>query len=118
MKPDLSKLVCVYDAGKSVVHRGARTDDGRPVLLKSLRQTFPSKASLAELRHEHRILGMLGELCIRSVLPALGLHEHDWPATAGHRGRRRRQPEDFACRGPLGQAGFSRASDRDHRRAR
>ncbi|MFO7565184.1 MAG: AAA family ATPase [Enhygromyxa sp.] len=77
MHPDFAKLECVYDAGKTVVHRGARDEAGRPVVLKSLRASFPSQRRLDELRHEHRVLTHLAELGVEGVIRSRGLFEHD-----------------------------------------
>jgi hypothetical protein len=53
---DFSQLECIYDAGRTSVYRGAALADGTPVVLKTLRQAFPSPRVLRALRHEHRLL--------------------------------------------------------------
>ncbi|MEM1415185.1 MAG: AAA family ATPase, partial [Myxococcota bacterium] len=75
MLPELSDLEVIYDAGRTTVYRGAKDEAGAPIVLKALRQAFPSQASLAELRHEHRILERLAAASTPGVVRSHGLHD-------------------------------------------
>ncbi|MCP4690886.1 MAG: AAA family ATPase, partial [Desulfobacterales bacterium] len=49
----------IYESRNSVVHRGRRESDGRPVILKMLRQDFPSPERIARFRREYEIAGAM-----------------------------------------------------------
>ena len=77
MKADFDRLDNVYDAGKTAVYRGAMDDANNRVVLKVLRENFPSEASREELRHEHRILTQLAELGVEGAIRTHGLTDND-----------------------------------------
>lgn len=74
MRFDFAQLECIFDAGRTSVYRGATLDDGTPVVLKTVRQAFPSPRVLRALRHEHR---MLSQIDVPGVAKTYGLHEQD-----------------------------------------
>ena len=49
----------IYDGAKTVVYRGERIDDGRKVIIKCLKQQYPSLAELAQYRNQYIITNNL-----------------------------------------------------------
>jgi serine/threonine protein kinase len=60
----------IHEGTATVVHRGRRNDDGANVVLKILKEEYPSTREIARLRHEHAILA---ELQIAGVVKTYGL---------------------------------------------
>ncbi len=46
----------VYEGSKTVVYRGQRESDSKPVILKCLKKEFPSLQELALFRHQYAIV--------------------------------------------------------------
>ncbi|WP_437567104.1 trifunctional serine/threonine-protein kinase/ATP-binding protein/sensor histidine kinase [Sorangium sp. So ce542] len=64
----------IYESGNSVVYRGRRAGDGRPVVLKLLRSDYPSQTELTRYRHEYAVLRNLEA---PGVVRALDLCRHE-----------------------------------------
>ncbi|XXX73135.1 ATP-binding sensor histidine kinase [Sorangium sp. So ce134] len=64
----------IYESGNSLVYRGRRASDGRPVILKLLRSDYPSPTELTRYRHEYAVLSNLEA---PGVVRALDLCRHE-----------------------------------------
>ncbi|WP_437807404.1 trifunctional serine/threonine-protein kinase/ATP-binding protein/sensor histidine kinase [Sorangium sp. So ce1078] len=64
----------IYESGNSLVYRGRRAGDERPVILKLLRSDYPSQTELTRYRHEYAVLRNLDA---PGVVRALDLCRHE-----------------------------------------
>ncbi|KYG00480.1 protein kinase [Sorangium cellulosum] len=64
----------IYESENSVVYRGRRAGDGRPVVLKLLRSDYPSPTELTRYKHEYAVLRNLEA---PGVVRALDLCRHE-----------------------------------------
>ncbi len=62
----------LYKGNNSLVYRGQRESDKRPVILKLLNKTYPSPVELARFNHEFRIPGLLN---LKGVIQVHGLEK-------------------------------------------
>ena len=53
--PDFRISKCIYESQKSLVYRGVRESDRLPVVLKVLKQDYPSMSELSRYRQEYAI---------------------------------------------------------------
>ncbi|MEO1399737.1 MAG: AAA family ATPase [Cyanobacteria bacterium J06635_1] len=54
---DITELI--YAGTRSLIYRGIRQVDGRPVVLKTLAATYPTLGAIANLKHEYEVLSGL-----------------------------------------------------------
>ena len=57
--PGYRELVCIYESTNSLVFRSRRVSDGLPVVLKLLKDDFPSPDELVRYRQEYKIVSLL-----------------------------------------------------------
>jgi serine/threonine protein kinase len=57
--PDYSVSACIHESPKSLVYRGIRESDGLPVVMKVLREDYPSTEELSRYQQEYAILQSL-----------------------------------------------------------
>lgn len=53
--PGYQILHPIYNGSRTLVYRGIRLSDQRPVVIKLLRSEYPTIASLIEFRNQYRI---------------------------------------------------------------
>ncbi|MGB3405575.1 MAG: AAA family ATPase [Microcoleaceae cyanobacterium] len=66
-------LDLIHQGAKSLVHRGQRIADQKPVILKLLRGEYPSFSELVQFRNQYTITH---NLKISGIVPALALEQH------------------------------------------
>ncbi len=64
----------LYESASTVVYRGRRIEDMRPVVLKSMKTQMPGPSEVGRFKNEYEILRALK---IEGVTSALNLEEHD-----------------------------------------
>jgi predicted ATPase/GAF domain-containing protein/anti-anti-sigma regulatory factor len=60
----------IRESASTILYRGQRSTDGRPVMVKVLRGDYPSARETAKLEHEHRLLASID---LKGVVKALSL---------------------------------------------
>jgi predicted ATPase/signal transduction histidine kinase/tRNA A-37 threonylcarbamoyl transferase component Bud32 len=63
----------IHQGAKSLVYRGQRIDDQKPVILKLLRSEYPSFSELVQFRNQYTITHNLN---IPGIVPAIALEQH------------------------------------------
>ncbi len=63
----------IYEGRKSLVYRGTRNRDARPVVIKVLRSDYPTPRDLARVRHEYRLNRLLVDAGVTGIIEALAL---------------------------------------------
>jgi PAS domain S-box-containing protein len=64
----------IYESANSVVYRGVRNKDNQPVILKVLKEDYPTPEELTRYRQEYDITHLLKNL--EGVVKAYGLEKH------------------------------------------
>ncbi|PKN26254.1 MAG: hypothetical protein CVU64_18265 [Deltaproteobacteria bacterium HGW-Deltaproteobacteria-21] len=64
----------IYESPSSLIYRAVRQPDHKPLVLKVLKQTDPSKPEWNRYKHEYEILCKLGD--VKNVIRAHGLEPH------------------------------------------
>lgn len=54
--PGYEVLEQIYQGSNTIIHRGRRTGDSVPVMIKTLRSEYPTPRQIASLRHEFEII--------------------------------------------------------------
>jgi len=67
----------IYEGRKSTVYRGTRSADGQPVVLKVLRDEYPSAHDLASFRSEYALSRDLVEAGVSGIIEPLALQPHE-----------------------------------------
>jgi len=57
--PGYRDLLCIYESASSLVFRSLRISDGLPVVLKRLKDDFPSPEELVRYCQEYKIISLL-----------------------------------------------------------
>ena len=63
----------IHRGRQTTIHRGKRTSDGQPVVVKLLDSDFPDIEEIERIRREHRLLSLVDS---PHVVSPLGLEEH------------------------------------------
>ena len=63
----------IYEGDNSIVYRGIRQQDNLPVIVKMLKQDYPSPAQLTHYRQEYEITRNLN---LKGVIKAYSLEEY------------------------------------------
>ncbi|SKB14683.1 Serine/threonine protein kinase and signal transduction histidine kinase with GAF sensor (modular protein) [Planktothrix sp. PCC 11201] len=71
--PGYQILNPIYNGSRTLVYRGIRLSDQRPVVIKLLRSEYPTVASLIEFRNQYRITKNLN---IAGIVPILDLEPY------------------------------------------
>lgn len=71
--PGYQILHPIYNGSRTLVYRGIRLSDQRPVVIKLLRSEYPTIASLIEFRNQYRITKNLN---IEGIVPILDLEPY------------------------------------------
>ncbi len=64
----------IYDSANSLVYRGLRNKDNQPIILKFLREDYPSPEELTRYRQEYDITRRLADL--DGVVKVYSLKKH------------------------------------------
>lgn len=72
--PGYRILSKIYESSSSIVYRATRDEDGFPVILKVLRETYPSPEEIIRYRQEYRITGSLCE--VPGIIRTYGLENY------------------------------------------
>jgi len=72
--PNYQILTPIYESANSVVYRGTRKQDNQPVILKVLKQDYPSPEELTRYRQEYDITRRLAN--VEGVTDAYSLEKH------------------------------------------
>jgi len=71
--PDYLIVSLIYESAHSVVYRGYRKKDNKPVILKMLKQDYPTPTKLARYRQEYEITL---DLDLTGVIKAYGIEKY------------------------------------------
>lgn len=63
----------IHESGTSLVYRGRRRADDKPVILKTLKDPYPSPEQIARIKNEYQIINSLD---LRGVIKAYGLEKN------------------------------------------
>ncbi len=66
----------LYEGRKSVVYRGVRDEDQRPIVVKIPREAYPTAKDIARVRHEFRINRNLMTGGVVGIIEAISLERH------------------------------------------
>ncbi len=72
--PGYQVLSKIYESPCSVVYRALRDEDGLPVILKVLRDRYPSPEEIIRYRQEYRITGSL--CAVPGIIRVYGLEKY------------------------------------------
>ena len=53
--PNFQTGTQIYESANSIVYRGVRTEDNQPVILKVLKEDYPTPEELTRYRQEYEI---------------------------------------------------------------
>jgi predicted ATPase/signal transduction histidine kinase/tRNA A-37 threonylcarbamoyl transferase component Bud32 len=71
--PNYQIISQIYESANSLVYRGVRKKDNQPVILKMLKQDYPTPAELTRYRQEYEITH---ELDLTGVIKAYGIEKY------------------------------------------
>ncbi|RKZ45182.1 MAG: serine/threonine protein kinase [Candidatus Parabeggiatoa sp. nov. 3] len=71
--PNYQIVSPIYESANSVVYRGHRKKDNKPVILKMLKQDYPTPAELTRYRQEYEIIH---DLDLAGVIKAYGIEKY------------------------------------------
>ncbi len=74
--PGYSIASKLYEGRKTVVYRGVRDTDGLPIIVKVLRNEYPTQRDLARAQHEYRIVRRLEEAGVSGIIRAYALEPY------------------------------------------
>ncbi|HIE01982.1 MAG TPA: hypothetical protein EYP59_17145, partial [Thiotrichaceae bacterium] len=63
----------IYESANSIVYRGLRKKDNQPVILKMLKQDYPTPAELTRYRQEYEITH---DLDLAGVIKTYGIEKY------------------------------------------
>ncbi|MDM8565647.1 AAA family ATPase [Candidatus Halobeggiatoa sp. HSG11] len=63
----------IYESANSIVYRGLRNDNNQPVILKMLKQDYPTPAELARYRQEYEIIH---DLNLSGIIKVYGIEKY------------------------------------------
>ncbi|RJR46448.1 MAG: response regulator [Desulfobacteraceae bacterium] len=75
--PGYDILHPIYECPRSLVYSATRNSDGCAVVLKILKEEYPTPEEITRYRHEYEITRFLNGSGVKGVLETLGLEEHE-----------------------------------------